>query len=154
MYIYNHESKMPSRLSPQWLCGNSWMTLDYLYVCIYIYIIYIYIYIYIYWRKYKLIDFLTCPTPAKLDFFFSTLCLSSLNWKATVGFKFSCLGLQQSVPAVDNIMQAIWIIYWVMLLCQKLLPIYKIGFWCELTIASTYLGKCRSLFWSKIYIDV
>ena len=47
MYIYNHESKMPSRLSPQWLCGNSWMTLDYLYVCIYMYDIYIYIYIYI-----------------------------------------------------------------------------------------------------------
>ena len=121
---------------------------------IYIYYIYIYIYIYIYWWKYKLLDFLTCPIPEKLDFFFSTLCLSSLNWKAALGWKFSCLGLQQSVPAVDNIMQAIWIIYWVMLLLQKLLPICKIGFRCESTIASTYLGKCGSLFLSKIYIDV
>ena len=23
MYIYNHENNVPSRLSPQWLCGNS-----------------------------------------------------------------------------------------------------------------------------------
>ena len=23
IYIYNHENNMPSRLSPQWLCGNS-----------------------------------------------------------------------------------------------------------------------------------
>ena len=37
---------------------------------------------------------------------------------------------------------------------QEVLSIYKIGFWCELTIATSYLVKCRSLFWSKIYIDV
>ena len=24
IYIYNHENNVPSRLSPQWLCGSSW----------------------------------------------------------------------------------------------------------------------------------
>ena len=24
VYICNHENNVPSRLSPQWLCGNSW----------------------------------------------------------------------------------------------------------------------------------
>ena len=43
----------------------------------------------------------------KLDFFFSTLFLSSLNRKATLERKFSSLGLQQSVATVDNTMQAI-----------------------------------------------
>ena len=79
----------------------------YVYIYIYIYIYIIYIYTYIYLWKYKLRDLLSCPIPAKLDFFFSTLCLSLLNWIAALGWKFSCLGLQQSVPAVDNIMQAI-----------------------------------------------
>ena len=23
IYIYNHENNVPSRLSPQWLCGNT-----------------------------------------------------------------------------------------------------------------------------------
>ena len=61
MYIYyNHENNVPSRLSPQWLCGNSctWahdVRFMYIYkyglrtVYIYIYIyIYMYIYVYIY----------------------------------------------------------------------------------------------------------
>ena len=47
------------------------------------------------------------PPTVKLDFFFSTLSLPSLNRKATMGRKFSCLGLQQSVATADNIMQAI-----------------------------------------------
>ena len=37
MYICNHENNVPSRLSPQWLCGNS---------CTWGHDIYIYIYIY------------------------------------------------------------------------------------------------------------
>ena len=37
---------------------------------------------------------LACLPPAKLDFFFSTLSLSLLNRKATLGRKFSCLDLQ------------------------------------------------------------
>ena len=34
--------------------------------------------------------------------------------------------------------------YW-----EEVLSIYKIEFWCELTIATTYLGKCGSLFGQK-----
>ena len=56
-YICNHENNVPFRLSPQWLCGNSW-TLHHVpecirwraycfHDCIYMYI-YVYIYIYIY----------------------------------------------------------------------------------------------------------
>ena len=56
IYMCNHESYVPSRLSPQWLCGNSctWAhDVRYIYIYIYIYThiyvnIYIYIYIYIY----------------------------------------------------------------------------------------------------------
>ena len=50
---------------------------------------------------------LTRPSPAKLELFFSALSLSSSNRKATLGRKFSCLGLQQSVATADNIMQTI-----------------------------------------------
>ena len=59
LYIYtytcNHENNVPSRLSPQWICGNSctWYISIYLYIYIYISIyisisISISIYIYIY----------------------------------------------------------------------------------------------------------
>ena len=65
---------------------------------------------------------------------FPTLSLSSLNWKAALGRKFSCLGLQQSVAIAHGIVQVI-LIKRVMLQFQELLSIYKIEFWCELTIA-------------------
>ena len=61
IYICNRENNVPSRLSPQWLCGNlrTWArdmrfvvisgTAHCFHDCIYIlYILYIYIYIYIY----------------------------------------------------------------------------------------------------------
>ena len=44
--------------------------------------------------------------------------------------------------------------YWVMLDFQKSAVNIQNKFWCQLTIATTYFGKCGSLFWSKIYIDV
>ena len=50
--------------------------------------------------------------------------------------------------------QASNINYRVLLHFQEKLSINKIEFWCELTIATTYLEKCGSLFWSKIYLDV
>ena len=49
----------------------------------------------------KLLAVLIRPPTVKLNFFFSTLSLSSLNRKATLGRNFSCLGLQQSVAKVD-----------------------------------------------------
>ena len=56
IYIYtcNHENNVPSRLSPQWLCGNSYTWTHgarfytYIYINIYIYDVHLYIYIYIY----------------------------------------------------------------------------------------------------------
>ena len=45
IYICNHENNVPSRLSPQWLCGNSCTWAHNVRLNIYIYI-YIYICIY------------------------------------------------------------------------------------------------------------
>ena len=64
----------------------------------------------------------------------------SLSWSSTI----CCDSWQYHVSNMN---------YWVMLYFQELLSIFKIKFWCELTIATTCLGKCGSLFWSKIYID-
>ena len=65
---------------------------------------------------------------------FPTLLLTSLNRKTALGRKFFCLGLQKSVAIAHDIVQAI-LIKRVMLQFQEVLSIYKMEFWCELTIA-------------------
>ena len=48
IYICNHENSVPSRLSPQWHCGNSYTWVHGVYSTY----IYIYIYMHIYTYKY------------------------------------------------------------------------------------------------------
>ena len=81
---------------------------------------------------------------------FSKLSLSSFNRNAAMWRKFSFLDVQQSVSIPDDIVQAIWIKR--LMLQFQVLPIYSNLLWVNYSY--TYLGKFRTLLWSKIYTDV
>ena len=76
-------------------------------IYIYIYILYYIMLIIQITFKLQITNCFGLSCSGKLDFFFSTLFLSSLNRRATLERKFSSLGFQQSVATVDNTMQAI-----------------------------------------------
>ena len=79
---------------------------------------------------------------------FPTLSLSSLNRKAALRRKFSCLVLQQSVAIAHDIVQVI-LIKRVMLQFQEALSIHRMEFWCELTIAKAIWENVNLFFGEK-----
>ena len=83
------------------------------------------------WKKLNSFKFFPSLSKTQVS---STLSLSSSNREAAPGTKFSRLRLQQSVAIADDIMQTIWIKR-IMLQFQEVLSIYKIVFWCKLTVA-------------------
>ena len=83
------------------------------------------------WKKLRSFQFFLSLTRLLV---FSTLSLFSSYRKVALGRKFSRFGLQQSVATAGDIAQATWIKR-VMLQFQEVLSIYKIEFWCELTVA-------------------
>ena len=93
------------------------------------------------WKKLNSLQFL--PSLAGWQCFLHTD-YQSLNGKAALGRKISCLGLQQPVAITDDIVQVIRIKR-VMLQFQEVMSIYKTEFWCELTIAVLFWENADSL---------
>ena len=82
-------------------------------------------------RKVKLVSTFSQSREIISVFYTLTIFVEQEN---STGEEVFCLGLQQSVAKAHDIVQAI-LIKRVMLQFQEVLSIYKMEFWCELTIA-------------------